>query len=744
MSDKKKATIEAVVSILFIGIFCLIYLYWYFGSLDLNLNKPLLQYGDALGVYATAKQITETGWFYHTDLLGAPYIQDSLSATSGILLDANNIFIWLYCLLLGGNWIKAVNYYYFSLFFINAISAYYVLRKLKIQNVIAVFSGLAFGFSFFIFARHIGHLCLSAFFVVPLAILVCIWIFFDEDFLRFKGFFEKKENLVAVFIAFLLAISFAYFPYFACFFFAVAAFSGFVKGNGLYSVISAFKMIFLTGFFFGLNKISFIIQILSGETTGEEIARSPIGVEYYGLKIFKMLLPPNGFYSARLQSVQEIYKAGAPVSGEAMEYIGVMAAMGFIFLLVCLFVRKKESETFRTLGLLSELNIAAVLLGSVGGFSMVIAFFVTDYIRCYNRICIFITFIGILAIAIVLNSFYDNIAKNEWQRIAVLGYGAVVALLTVYTNSAYIDFPAAEPIWDEEEDWIKTIDDQLPDGAMVYQLPFVKYPENGPVNDMGDYELYDGYLHSDNIRWSYGAYTGTEAYEINEAISHMDVQDMVDNLVMCEYDGIYIDARAYEEDELKELTDGITGVLGEKPDVYGTRYFYNLADYAAAHPGMRDGIVYTTEDVEYFPMTTDTVIYMGDGDENNGDRYLQEGFFKSEEGSEYSWTDGTEFDLKYRFKDCDPGDVVYVTMDVPAVFTGSQILQVETGGKKVYDDTVHKNQTVTFPVYLDDEACADIHIMLPQAISPMELGTSSSDSRQVALGVRKIEFKKDK
>ena len=45
---------------------------------------------------------------------------------------------------------------------------------------------------------------------------------------------------------------------------------------------------------------------------------------------------------------------------------------------------------------------------------------------------------------------------------------------------------------------------------MIYQLPYHGYPEGGFQNDMWDYHLLVGYLHSDKLKWSYGSVKGRE------------------------------------------------------------------------------------------------------------------------------------------------------------------------------------------------------------------------------------------
>ena len=74
------------------------------------------------------------------------------------------------------------------------------------------------------------------------------------------------------------------------------------------------------------------------------------------------------------------------------EYLGIAAIVGFFILMFALFMNR-ESALKKRLGLLSELNVMLLLLGTTSGLGTIIAFLITDKIRGYNRISIFITFL---------------------------------------------------------------------------------------------------------------------------------------------------------------------------------------------------------------------------------------------------------------------------------------------------------------------------------------------------------------
>jgi hypothetical protein len=100
---------------------------------------------------------------------------------------------------------------------------------------------------------------------------------------------------------------------------------------------------------------------------------------------------------------------------------------------------------------------------------------------------------------------------------------------------------------------------------MIYQLPYHRYPESGPVNSMNDYHLYVGYIHSNTLKWSYGSIKGRDSW--NEAVSEMDYASMVTYLKEQGFAGIYIDRRAYTADEQETLENELGEIIGNTPIV---------------------------------------------------------------------------------------------------------------------------------------------------------------------------------
>ena len=121
----------------------------------------------------------------------------------------------------------------------------------------------------------------------------------------------------------------------------------------------------------------------------------------------------------------------------------------------------------------------------------------------------------------------------------------------------------------------------MPAGAAIFQLPYLSFPENGPLCQIGDYEPVRGYLHSKALRWSYGAIKGRKADAWQRTVATLPVADMVQNLTTAGFQGIYIDRRGYE-DKGASLERDLAELLGRTPlsGSNGRLSFFDIRPYA--------------------------------------------------------------------------------------------------------------------------------------------------------------------
>ena len=543
-----------------------------------ELNIPLFYMGgDDMGVIVNAKQFTEQFWNLTCDRLGAPYTIQYYDFTSSMMHNSG-LFIMKIFAVITKDAAVAMNLTYLSIFFIAGIISYFVMRNIKINRWVASLSSAVFALSPYMLFRNIGHIVLTECYFVPLSILLCIWIYERDDVLTLdKDFFKRKINYVALFFTFLIANNgIAYYPFFTCFILMVTAVSKLAKTGKIKQGLRGVVAVIMVCFFVVLSILPGKIYNIMNGSNAAAVDRSGFEqTELYGLKIAQLFMPLNGhgWYDKYI----DIYNENAfLVTENSSAYLGILGMIGFIVLMFCLFT-KRDSLLKKRLACLSELNISMVLLGTIGGLGSMFAFFVSPMLRAYNRISIFIEYVSILSVALLVNELIRVIKDNKkvvsaWaKRISLVLTGCIFGLMCLF--SIWEGYPQlATPAYDtnkmnyiSDKNFVENIENSVEAGSMIYQLPYHEYPEYGPVNDMWDYHLYIGYLHSKTLKWSYGSIKGRDEDKWNKNVGSMPIDKMVSYLKEQGFAGIYIDRRAYEEEELTTLEGSLKQILNEEP-----------------------------------------------------------------------------------------------------------------------------------------------------------------------------------
>lgn len=563
-----------IIAVVVICIVTTIFLMHYYNIQNLDFSIPFRYTGtDEMSTLVEAKMVQETGWNTYTDRLAAPYGFDN---ANNIISGLHNFdtFTTKIFTMLTGSYACGVNYTFITAFYLIAIITYIVLRCLKIREWISVCGALDYAFLPFIFLRNEEHLVLSCYYFVPLLVLICLWIYEDERFLRIdRNFFKYKRNIAAIVMTFFIANSgIVYWQFFGCFFLCVTAFSNFLKTRQWQYIAKPFLSIFSIIVFMIIGCIPEIIDIIGGASGITGRVRTYPDAELYGLKIIQLILPVRGHGIDYFERRIELYNTTAPsVTENYTAYIGLIGVAGLIILLSMLFKYKKESDgmTYRRLCALSELNIAAVLMGTIGGIGTCFFVFVSQTLRGFNRISVYIAFFCIVSVCLILEKFFNK-ELLKWQKIVLPVIVSIIFAAGIMEQNPDVGLPIEQSSeeWENDKAFVKNIEENVEEGAMIYQLPYHEYPEGGQQYEMYDLELFKGYLHSDTLKWSFGVSYGSQEAQNNYEISEMKVDDMIAELKKEGFSGIYIDRNGYESEETwKKLENDIEDVVGTKPIV---------------------------------------------------------------------------------------------------------------------------------------------------------------------------------
>lgn len=552
--------------------------YFFFQLWRLDWQVPMLYGGD--GIYWVGQVQRSYGEL--TPSLGWPFYQppSPYEPNYDLIYDLFVAFVGLFTKDTG----IVFNLYVLVIPFANALAGYAVFRMAGMRRWLAFAFGITFGLCPYVQQRLAGHMMLAAVEFVPFSVLLCLWCAEDPAFGRpGKGFFRRPRNWLALAFAWGIANNgAAYYPYFTCFFLCITALCLILRERKLSAGVPCFLTIGEIVAWMIPDFFPMVLGMIAGvgSTLTNGVYRSPIGADIYSLRISSLLLSPNGYGWDKLANWFKQYfhllatDEGPMYNENAYGYLGIVGILGFLALLVLLF-HNHDWQAGRTasprlsdrLWLLGRLNVAALLLASIASFGGLIGIFLR-FIRGYNRISPYIAFFALLA-AGLWAEWYLQTHRGRGKALFTAALALVLAY--GYWEQQGLFTPKYEEVqttWYQDAAFMEAVEQAAGTDAVIFQLPYMKNFENGSLNNMWDYTLLRGPLHSDTLRFSYGAGYGTENDLWYKATSELAPEAMVAELRAQGVAGIYLDLDGYAvEDQQQTLADLIAAAGCSREDV---------------------------------------------------------------------------------------------------------------------------------------------------------------------------------
>jgi len=317
-----------------------------------------------------------------------------------------------------------------------------------------------------------------------------------------------------------------------------------------------------------------ILYARANGSNADAFVRSASDTEFYSLKFTALILPALGHRIPAFAELNKYYNTNFAQPGE-MPALGAVATVGFLILLLAIPVaalatRRRPSALVQQLRELSFLTYIAFLSATIGGFGTVIALLLTDNIRGWNRMSIFIALLSLAGLGLVL----DQVARRLRERPGVIGrlkysattmvIGAFVLLIGVADQSLTIGVPPYQQSadeWEAGETFVQSLAASVPADSMIFQLPYMAFPESGIYNGVFDGDQLKLYLHHSDLRWSGGGMKGRPQSDWPAQVAAEDPASMTRDLATIGFQGIVID-RAALADAGAALESELTAVLG--------------------------------------------------------------------------------------------------------------------------------------------------------------------------------------
>lgn len=541
---------------------------------------------DASFFLAAVKNVVEHGWFTHNPDLAAPFGQSNLDFAASFGDTAHYALIRALAIVFHDP-VVVFNAFFLLCFPLAAVTAYLVLRDLGAAAPVALVMGVLFAFLPYHVFRHQNHIFLAAYYAVPLGVWLVVALAEGRTLLDRR---RRRRTATTLAVCAVVASASNYYAVFTMLALVLVVSLAALAWRSRWMAIQGLLVLAAIGAVFALCHAPPVVYAMEHGRNEAVAQRSAGESELFGLKLTQMVIPrPNhrvGFLARR----GELYAAGNPLRSEGFSpSLGIVATLGLAGALLVLLTTGLGSRTVslrrRRVSLAGAVALACFFVGTVGGISALVAFEITPQVRGWNRISLFIAFASLLAVALALTALGERLrarGRPPWVFGALVATVAVLGILDQTTAHDEPAYASNRLSWRAEDAFVRGMEDRLPPGTAVLQLPYVPYPESGPVNGMLDYDLFKGYLHSTHLRWSYGATKGRPADWQDDA-QGLAPQELAVASTMAGFGAVYVDRAGFADngaavvDALTKLTGG--GPAGASAD--GRLQFFDLRAVAA-------------------------------------------------------------------------------------------------------------------------------------------------------------------
>lgn len=529
-------------------------------KLDLQIPYNYSQ-ADANAHQLLIKTTIEYGWYEHNPAVGAP---GGLTLHAFPMPDNFHLAVARVMGLAVQDSGVVYNLYYLAGYPLAALTAAWMMRRLGVARLAAVGMGVLYALLPYHFGRGgNGHIFLAAYFAVPLIAERLVTLAAGRPVVSrrpgsgLKGLVTATTSFTVVACVLTASVS-GYYAAFAAVLAAGAGVLGAIAGPRRRAVAGASIIVILLM----LTQLAHLAPDLLYRAAHPETAaighRQPGETEHLALKLTQLVLPISGHRLEPLHDLRNEYDSAFPLPSEGNQIpLGLIGSAGFLGLLGLMFAgavgRPARTATVRAL---SGLTGFSFLVATVGGLSSLVALLGPTQVRGWNRMVVYLGFFSLTAVGLALSRLQAWRDRPKLVLPAVVAAVVVIGMLDQTTDRFVPDYLHARTEYQNDRAFVGRIEAAMPEEAAILQLPYVRYPEEPPVERMIDYDHLRGYLHSESLRWSYGSIKGTDDWK--RRLSTLDAKFLPLAASAAGFSGIWIDRFGYSDS-----ASGIERVLQE-------------------------------------------------------------------------------------------------------------------------------------------------------------------------------------
>jgi hypothetical protein len=436
----------------------------------------------------------------------------------------------------------------------SALAFYGACRLLRFRREWSAAGALLWAFSFYHNSRGAGGLPVCFDYTVPLGI-ICCWLIMAGKPIRLGG----RVFWLGAGTALLLGIGNPYnlsmwlqflFLGMGLRFLVRRRWDGLAAG-GVFVAVAALG-------FLAVNANSICYRLAHGENQAA-LMRDYKQLELYALKPLELVLPPWQHRLAFLGDPARYYSMAAWVKGEMFSpYLGIVGLCALVWLAVEFGLRAANLRQIpRRLPSYAPFCLWVMLYSAIGGLNCLVALvFGLVYFRGSNRFSLFI-----LALALFFLVSRMSRVVRGWNRAASYAlavFVTTVGLLDQLPPRSKEELSALARQVQNDQRFGQVLEEKLPPGAMIYQLPLMNFVEADPIRDCAPYEHLRPYLWTKRLRFSYGSVQGRPRDGWQQDVAAAPLDQGLKELERYGFSGLYLNRKAYGdrgEARLKALAD---------------------------------------------------------------------------------------------------------------------------------------------------------------------------------------------
>ncbi len=419
-----------------------------------------------------------------------------------------------------------------------AASFWFVAWRIGMNRVLGASLSIVFGLSHYNLLRfEVGHLDLLCNFHMPLIILVSWWM------LSRRNYFAQKGNVAGALAV--SVVSGILSPYYCA---VHLMFCGF--GVLRQALLRRWRTMFLCVALMVVASLRWLAINLNSFAHWVSVGQNPAAThrDYKSLELFSLSVPAlflcmdRHRYPAFAKWSGRVFLNRALIVGESQfQYIGIVGVLclaGLLLHSLLLLLRDKAQlipvHFWQTLWLF-VFSKAGVLVLGLAGFKL---------LRGTNRFSMVI-----LALALL---FMGKFLSRRLGRIpaALCGLAAICIALWDQTpprmpNSVRT---AEDRMAASDADFAHSLEEALPAGAMLFQLPVMDCPEPASkINAMVAYEHFRPFLHSSKLRYSFGSDKGRPEVTWQKRAEELPAPELFALLEKLGFSAVIVDRRGYQD-----------------------------------------------------------------------------------------------------------------------------------------------------------------------------------------------------